>query len=141
LPVLPWLLDPPLHLNCSCHSYWLLLPILQTGVLLGTSPTFYYCSWRPNYHACPSCVMSSSSSSRPQLTVPSPTPFWPSSSSSNSQKFWGTFTPEPMVAAILCRCRSKAGPFFTPPRGVLTFQVSLSNSTGINNDWPGTGWN
>lgn len=56
----------------------------------------------------------SSSSSRPQLTVPSPTPFWPSSSSSNSRKFRGTFTPEPVVAAILRRCRSKAGPFFTP---------------------------
>lgn len=34
----------------------------------------------------------SSSSSRPQLTVPSPTPFCPSSSSSNSRKFRGTFT-------------------------------------------------
>lgn len=36
----------------------------------------------------------SSSSSRPQLTVPSPTPFWPSSSSSNSRKLRGTFTPK-----------------------------------------------
>lgn len=35
----------------------------------------------------------SSSSSRPQLTVPSPTPFWPSSSSSSSRKLRGTFTP------------------------------------------------
>lgn len=35
----------------------------------------------------------SSSSSRPQLTVPSPTPFWPSSSSSRSRKFLGTLTP------------------------------------------------
>lgn len=35
----------------------------------------------------------SSSSSRPQLTVPSPTPFWPSSSSSRSRKFRGTLTP------------------------------------------------
>lgn len=35
----------------------------------------------------------SSSSSRPQLTVPSPTPFWPSSSSSRSRKLRGTFTP------------------------------------------------
>ena len=61
----------------------------------------------------------SSSSSRPQLTVPSPTPFWPSSSSSNSRKLRGTFTPEPVVAAILRRCRSKAGPFF--PRA-LSYQ-------------------
>lgn len=35
----------------------------------------------------------SSSSSRPQLTVPSPTPFWPSSSSSSSRKLRGTLTP------------------------------------------------
>lgn len=35
----------------------------------------------------------SSSSSRPQLTVPSPTPFWPSSSSSRSRKLRGTLTP------------------------------------------------
>lgn len=34
-------------------------------------------------------IMSSSSSS-PQLTVPSPTPFWPSSSSSSSRKLRGT---------------------------------------------------
>lgn len=38
-------------------------------------------------------VMSSSSSS-PQLTVPSPTPFWPSSSSSSRRKLRGTFTPD-----------------------------------------------
>lgn len=50
----------------------------------------------------------SSSSSRPQLTVPSPTPFCPSSSSSNSRKFQGTFTPGPVVAAILRHCHSKA---------------------------------
>ena len=56
----------------------------------------------------------SSSSSRLQLTVPSPTPFWPSSSSANSRRLRGTFTPKPMVAAIWRRCRSKAGPFFTP---------------------------
>lgn len=35
----------------------------------------------------------SSSSSKPQLTVPSPTPFWPSSSSSRSRKLRGTLTP------------------------------------------------
>lgn len=35
----------------------------------------------------------SSSSSRPQLTVPSPTPFCPSSSSSNKRKLRGTLTP------------------------------------------------
>ena len=46
------------------------------------------------------------SSSRPQPTVSSPTPLWPSSSSSNSQKSRGTFTPEPVVAAILRLCRS-----------------------------------
>ena len=36
----------------------------------------------------------SSSSSRPQLTVPSPSPFCPSSSSSNKRKLRGTFTPK-----------------------------------------------
>lgn len=36
----------------------------------------------------------SSSSSRPQLTVPSPSPFWPSSSSSNKRKLRGTLTPK-----------------------------------------------
>lgn len=36
----------------------------------------------------------SSSSSRPQLTVPSPSPFCPSSSSSNKRKLRGTLTPE-----------------------------------------------
>ncbi|TNN64957.1 hypothetical protein EYF80_024841 [Liparis tanakae] len=35
----------------------------------------------------------SSSFSRPQLTVPSPSPFCPSSSSSNKRKLRGTFTP------------------------------------------------
>lgn len=41
------------------------------------------------------------SPSRPQLTVPSSTPFWTSSSFSNSWKLWRTFTPEPMVVASL----------------------------------------
>ena len=39
----------------------------------------------------------SSSSSRPQLQVPSPIPFWPSSSSSRSRKFRGTFTPGEVI--------------------------------------------
>lgn len=62
--------------------------------------TFYFkavysvlinCSWRSNYHLCPSCV-TSSSSSRPQLTTPSPTPLWPSSNSSNSWKLWDFYS-------------------------------------------------
>ena len=51
----------------------------------------------------------SPSSSRPKLTVLSPTPFWPSFSSSSSQKFRGTFTDQPVVAAILrCCCFSNS---------------------------------
>lgn len=75
----------------------------------------------------------SSSSSRPQLTVPSPTPFWPSSSSSNSRKSQRTFTPEPVVAAILRRYRSKSVlPFFLYPSVTSSFPLSLflSFSTG-----------
>lgn len=43
----------------------------------------------------------SSSSSRPQLTVPSPSPFWPSSSSSNKRKLRGTLTEIKKTISIL----------------------------------------
>lgn len=56
----------------------------------------------------------SSSSSRPQLTVPSPTPFCPSSSSSNKRKLRGTLTPvETAIFSIRARGSQREG----VPRG------------------------
>ena len=76
----------------------------------------------------------SSSSSRPQLTVPSPTPFWPSSSSSRSRKLRGTLTPvwrTSTTNAKSCYTQNLAAPH--PTRQVELAPISQTQTRAAEN--------
>lgn len=73
----------------------------------------------------------SSSSSKPQLTVPSPTPFWPSSSSSRSRKLRGTLTPVKRIKAMQQK--------YSPKCTVRSTECEREASCSTASWWPGWG--